>query len=59
MPDTFFRPFVGFRTGTVKLSSLAALSPPAAVAMSLIPSLRFSGTLPQNGRILRNLTVLL
>ena len=43
--------------GTVKLSSLAAFSPPAAAARSLIPSLKFSGTLPQNGRILLNLTV--
>ena len=45
------------RMGTVKLSSLAALSPPAAAAISLIPSLRFSATLPQNERILLNLTV--
>ena len=43
--------------GTIKLSSLAAFSPPAAAAKSLIPSLRFSGTLPQNGLILLNLTV--
>ena len=41
----------------VKLSSLAAFSPPAAAAKSLIPSLSSSGILSQNGRILLNLTV--
>ena len=43
--------------GYCQVSSLAAFSPPAAAARSLIPSLKFSGTLPQNGRILLNLTV--
>ena len=45
------------RIGTVKLSSLAAFSLPAAGDKSLIPSLRFTGILPQNGQILLNLTV--
>ena len=40
----------------VKLSRLAAFSPPAAIAKSLIHSLRSSGTLSQNGRIMLNLT---
>ena len=45
------------RIGTVKLSSLAAFSPPAATAKSFILSLLSSRILPQNGRILLNLTV--
>ena len=43
--------------GTVKLSSLAAFSPPAATAKSLILSLLSSRILPRNGQILLNLTV--
>ena len=43
--------------GTVKLSSLAAFSPPASTAKSLILSLLSSRILPQNGHILLNLTV--
>ena len=43
--------------GTVKLSSLAAFSPPAATAKSFILSLLSSRILSQNGQILLNLTV--
>ena len=35
---------------------MAAFSPPAAIAKSLIRSLRSSGTLSQSGRIMLNLT---